>query len=186
MKIVNIWGEVSVTLETSEATGLERALVLVLKSSMILFAIALAVLMFVTVVMRYGLFNPFLAIEEAAILLGVWLYFVSAGYVTGTRSHICGGALHLVVKQKKSRNYVRLMTTLICLGVTVVALWYATKYGWFTFDKGRKSTYLQWPRALWVASMVFGFSVMTLFLIFQSIRDFKIIRNFSNTAQGEI
>jgi len=159
-----------------QETAFERWLITILKAAMIFFALALAGLMFTTVVMRYGMSNPFLAIEEAAILLGVWLYFVSASYVTGTRSHICGGALHLVVKSEKNRAYVKLMTSLICLGVTLLSLYYAADYGWFTFDKGRKSTYLQWPRAIWVASMVFGFAVMALFFVFQTLRDFRATR----------
>jgi len=160
----------------------ETALLAVLKATMIFFGLALAILMLATVIMRYGMSNPFLAIEEAAVLLGVWLYFVSAAYVTGTRTHICGGALHLVVKTEKMRTYVRLMTSVLCLGVTLVALYYALDYGWFTFEKGRKSTYLQWPKVIWVASMMFGFTAMTYFLILQSFRDFKLCRRTQEGA----
>lgn len=154
----------------------ERQVLSVLKATMIFFGLALAFLILVTVIMRYGMSNPFLAIEEAAVLLGVWLYFTSAAYVTGMRAHICGGALHLVVKGERGQRYVRLMTSLICLGVTLVALYYAWKYGIFTFEKGRKSTYLQWPKGIWVASMMSGFAIMTVFLALQSIRDFKMIK----------
>lgn len=158
----------------------EKRILSVLKGGMIFLGLALAFLMLATVIMRYGMSNPFLAIEEAAVLLGVWLYFISAAYVTGTRTHICGGAVHLIVKTEKNREYVRLMTSIICFGITLVALYYAWKYGWFTFEKGRKSTYLQWPKAIWVASMMFGFTVMTLFLFIQTIRDFKITRRRSS------
>ncbi|WP_170327499.1 TRAP transporter small permease [Ruegeria arenilitoris] len=174
------------TPETTGITAFERGFLLILKSAMIFFALSLAILMFVTVIMRYGMSNPFLAIEEASILLGIWLYFVSASYVTGTRAHICGGALHLVVKNEKKKNYVRLMTSLICLGVTLVALYYASQYGWFTFERGRKSTYLQWPRSIWVASMVFGFAVMALFFLLQTMRDAMKIRDFNEqNVMGE-
>ena len=164
-------------MENFDVTGpWEQRTINLLKSLMVFFAMALAVLMVVTVILRYGVEKPFLAIEEAAVLLGLWLYFVSAAYVTGARAHICGGALHLVVKTEQGRRVVRFLSTLLCLGVSCVALYYAAKYGWFTFDKGRKSTYLQWPKYIWVASMVFGFVVMTLFLILQSRRDFVALR----------
>lgn len=152
--------------------GFERSVLQILKILMILFALALAFLMLATVIMRYGMSNPFLAIEEAAVLLGVWLYFVSAAYVTGTRSHICGGALHLIVKTPEKRKIVKFLTSMLCLFVAGVAFYYAAQYGWFTFDKGRKSTYLQWPKYIWVASMVFGFAMMVYFFLVQTIRDF--------------
>ena len=155
---------------------LEHRVVDVLKGLMVLFALALAVLMVVTVILRYGVEKPFLAIEEAAVLLGLWLYFVSAAYVTGARAHIRGGALHLVVKTEKNRLRVQFLTTVLCLVISLIVLYYAAKYGWFTFDKGRKSTYLQWPRTFWVASMVFGFLAMFLFLALQTLRDFRALR----------
>ena len=160
----------------------ERGTLQILKILMIAFALALAFLMLATVIMRYGMSNPFLAIEEAAVLLGVWLYFVSAAYVTGTRSHICGGALHLIVKTPEKQKIVKFLTSLLCLFVASVALYYAAKYGWFTFDKGRKSTYLQWPKYIWVASMVFGFTMMVYFFIVQSVRDFVDLKSNGKEA----
>lgn len=154
----------------------EQTLIASLRKMMILFSMALALLMVVTVIMRYGIDNPFLAIEEASVLLGLWLYFTGAAYVTAKRSHICGGALHLLVKTDQGLRWVKLMTSLICLGITLVILTYAAKYGWFTFDKGRKSTYLQWPKWIWVFSMVFGFASMVLFLIMQTLRDYRAVR----------
>lgn len=155
-------------------TAIERWLLRVLKGAMVFFGMSLALLILATVIMRYGMSNPFLAIEEAAALLGIWLYFMSGAYVTGTRAHICGGALDLVVKSEKHRLYVRCMTSVICLFVASVAFYYAWEYGWFTFDKGRKSPYLQWPRVLWVSGMVMGFALMVLFFLLQTIRDFRI------------
>ncbi|MFV0243940.1 MAG: TRAP transporter small permease [Qingshengfaniella sp.] len=160
--------------EVSEnPTAVERWLLSALRGVMVFFGLALAFLMLTTVIMRYGMSNPFLAIEEAAVLLGVWLYFVSAAYVTGKRAHICGGALHLVVKNEQGRRYVRLMTSLLCLFVVGISFYFAWKYGWFTFEKGRKSPYLQWPRAMWVGGMVFGFTVMMFFFVMQALRDFR-------------
>jgi len=154
----------------------EQKAIDVLKVAMIFFALALAILMVSTVIMRYGIEKPFLGIEEAAVLLGLWLYFLSAAYVTGARAHICGGALHLVVKTQKVRRRISFLTTVLCLVIAGFTLYYAWDQAWFTFNRGRKSTYLQWPKAIWDASMVFGFLMMTVFLVLQSVREFRYMR----------
>ena len=154
----------------------ERTAIDVLKVIMIFFAMALAILMLSTVIMRYGVAKPFLGIEEAAVLLGLWLYFVSAAYVTGARAHICGGALHLVVKTQKVRRRISFLSTVLCLVIASITLYYAWDQAWFTFGRGRKSTYLQWPKVIWDASMVFGFLMMAIFLILQSVREFRYLK----------
>ncbi|WBU52835.1 TRAP transporter small permease [Paracoccus sp. SCSIO 75233] len=163
-------------------TAAERWLLVVLKGAMVFFGLSLALLILATVIMRYGMSNPFLAIEEAAALLGIWLYFMSGAYVTGTRAHICGGALDLIVTRERHRRYVRFMGSAVCLFVASVAFYYAWQYGWFTMEKGRKSTYLQWPRMLWVAGMVAGFALIVFFLMMQTIRDFRSCRGTGKEA----
>ena len=159
----------------------EQRAIDVLRGAMIFFAMALAVLMVGTVIMRYGTeipflaIKPFLGIEEAAVLLGLWLYFLSAAYVTGARAHICGGALHLVVKTQKVRRRISFLSTVLCLVIAGITLYYAWDQAWFTFNRGRKSTYLQWPKAIWDASMVFGFLMMVIFLALQSVREFRYL-----------
>ena len=153
----------------------EQKAIDVLKGIMVFFAMALAVLMVSTVIMR-EFEVQFLGIEETAVLLGLWLYFLSAAYVTGARAHICGGALHLMVKTQRVRRRISFLSTVLCLAIAAVTLYYAWDQLAFTFGRGRKSTYLQWPKAIWDASMVFGFAMMTVFLVLQSVREFRYMR----------
>ena len=159
----------------------ELKAIAVLKAAMIFFALSLAILMVGTVILRYGTETPFLGIEEAAVLLGLWLYFLSAAYVTGARAHICGGAMHLLVKTSRVRRRISFLSTVLCLVIAAFTLYYAWDQGWFTFQRGRKSTYLQWPKAIWDASMVFGFLMMTIFLVLQSVRELRLL----GTERGE-
>ena len=161
---------------------LELKTIAVLKAIMVFFALALAILMVTTVIMRYGIEKPFLGIEEAAVLLGLWLYFVSAAYVTGARAHICGGALHLVVKTRKVRRRVSFLSTVLCLVIAAITLYYAWDQAWFTFNRNRTSTYLRWPKVIWDASMVFGFLMMVIYLLLQTVREFASLK----VDEGEV
>jgi TRAP-type C4-dicarboxylate transport system permease small subunit len=147
------------------------------RAAIITVALALAFLMVVQIVLRYGLEMPFLGIEETSVLLGLWLYFLGAVYVTREEAHIKGGIASLVIRNPIKLAWLRLVGTLLCLVSTCVFSYYAYKYAAFTFNIGRKSSYLSWPTILWVASMLFGFVMMLLYFTLQGIRQWRAIRS---------
>ena len=151
----------------------ESVLDFCLKSAMIFTGLGLAILMFAQVIMRYVLESPFAGIEEAAILMAVWIYFLGMGYATKNRSHIHGGIVSLVVKDPYKIEMIRFIGSIICTFAACIFGYYATKYSLFVIGKGRMSLYLQWPKGLWSASMVFGFAMMAGYFLLQTVKDFK-------------
>ncbi len=152
---------------------LELILDYCIRGAMVFTGLGLAILMFTQVIMRYVLESPFAGIEEAAILLAVWVSFLGMGYATKQRSHIHGGIVTLLVHDPFKIEIIRLAVSIICLFTACVFGYFAAKYGMFVFEKERMSLYLQWPKGLWTASMIFGFLLMAFFFLLQTIKDFR-------------
>jgi TRAP-type C4-dicarboxylate transport system permease small subunit len=146
-----------------------------LKSLMIFCALGLALLMFAQVIMRYVLESPFAGIEEAAILLAVWVYFLGMGYATKERAHIHGGIVSLVVSDPFKIEMIRFIVSIICTIAACIFGYYATKYGLFVIEKQRISLYLQWPKGLWSGSMIFGFAMMVFYFLLQTVKDYRAL-----------
>jgi len=160
----------------SECSPFEVRLIHILRIALVVLSLALSFLIVATVLMRYVFESPFLAIEEASTLIGSFLYFIGAAFVTATRTHITGGAMHVFIQSPNARRIIVAFTTALCLFVTIISLYYAWKYTAFTFDRGRTSNYLRWPRGLWACSMVVGFALMILFQVLQLVRDVRSAR----------
>jgi TRAP-type C4-dicarboxylate transport system permease small subunit len=152
---------------------LEFVLDYCIRGAMVFTGLGLAILMFTQVIMRYVLESPFAGIEEAAILLAVWVSFLGMGYATKQRSHIHGGIVSLIVHDPVKIEMIRLTVSIICLFTVCIFGYFAAKYGIFVFEKERMSLYLQWPKGLWTASMIFGFLLMAIFFLLQTIKDFR-------------
>ncbi len=163
--------------------GFERCLVLfertldwVFRIMMIFAGLALSILMFAQVVMRYFLDSPFAGIEEAAVLLGVWIYFLGMGYATRVREHIHGGIVSLIISDPYKINLIRFAGSLISMTAACIFGYFACKYALFVIDKGRMSINLQWPRGLWSSSMIVGFLMMAGYFLLEAINEFRELR----------
>ena len=152
---------------------LESILDYCLRGAMVFTGLGLAVLMFTQVIMRYVLESPFAGIEEAAILLAVWVSFLGMGYATKQRSHIHGGIVSLIVYDAFKIQMLRFIVSVICLVTACIFGYFSAKYGLFVIEKERMSLYLQWPKGLWTASMVFGFLLMSIYFLLQTLKDFR-------------
>jgi len=152
---------------------LESILDYCLRGAMVFTGLGLAVLMFTQVIMRYVLESPFAGIEEAAILLAVWVSFLGMGYATKQRSHIHGGIVSLIVYDAFKIQMLRFIVSVICLVTACIFGYFSAKYGLFVIEKERMSLYLQWPKGLWTASMVFGFLLMSVYFLLQTLKDFR-------------
>lgn len=128
----------------------------------VFFCLALAFLMVVQIILRYVFIAPFLGVEEVAVLLGLWIYFLGLIYVTRTRQHISSGVLQLFVRGEKGRRAMEIFKLAVCLASSAIFLVFSVQYWIKTADSGRISTYLSWPMTIWVSSMVVGFGIATL------------------------
>ncbi|WP_421868360.1 TRAP transporter small permease [Motiliproteus sp.] len=161
----------------------ERVLDWSFRALMVLAALGLAALTFSQVIMRYVLESPFTGIEEASILLAVWVYFLGMGYATRQREHIHGGIVSLVVKSPYKVAIIRFVGTIICMLAACLFGYFACKYALKEIDKGRVSINLRWPRGIWSASMIAGFAMMVGYFLLEAVNEFRHLRD--NKAQPE-
>lgn len=159
--------------DNSALKRLAHILDLVLQAAMIFTGLGLAILIFTQVVMRYLFDSSFAGTEEAAILLAIWTYFLGMGYATKRRAHIHGGIVSLIVSDPFKIQLIRFIGSIICSIAACVFGYYASKYGFFIIEKGRMSLYLQWPKGLWSAGMIFGFAMMVGYFLIQTVTDFR-------------
>lgn len=154
----------------------ERLLNWVFRAMMLCAGLGLAFLMFSQVIMRYVLESPFTGIEEASILLAVWIYFLGMGYATREREHIHGGIVSLVVKDPYKVNIIRFIGSITCMIAAIIFGYFACKYALKELDRGRVSVNLRWPRGLWSASMIVGFAMMVGYFLLETINEFRDLR----------
>lgn len=154
----------------------ERILNWMFRAMMMLAGLGLAFLMFAQVIMRYVLESPFTGIEEASILLAVWIYFLGMGYATREREHIHGGIVSLIVKDPYKVNMIRFIGSITCMIAACIFGYFACKYAIKELDRGRLSINLRWPRGLWSASMIVGFAMMVGYFLLETINEFRDLR----------
>jgi len=154
----------------------ERLLNWVFRAMMILAGLGLAFLMFGQVIMRYVFESPFTGIEEASILLAVWIYFLGMGYATREREHIHGGIVSLVVKDPYKVSIIRFVGSITCMIAACLFGYFACKYALKEIDRGRVSVNLRWPRGIWSASMMVGFAMMVGYFLLETINEFRGLR----------
>ncbi len=154
----------------------ERLLNWLFRAMMVMTGMGLAFLMFSQVIMRYVLESPFTGIEEASILLAVWVYFLGMGYATREREHIHGGIVSLVVKDPYKVNVIRFIGSITCMIAAIVFGYFACKYALKEIDRGRVSVNLRWPRGVWSASMIVGFAMMVGYFLLETINEFRDLR----------
>ncbi|BBB28596.1 TRAP transporter small permease [Neptunomonas japonica] len=166
-----------------EPQGIERLLVKfeqvldgIFRVLMIMTGLGLSFLMFGQIIMRYVIESPFAGIEEAAVLLGVWIYFLGMGYATRVREHIHGGIVSLIITDPYKINMIRFAGSIISMTAACIFGYFAFKYALFVIDKGRMSINLQWPRGLWSSSMIVGFSMMAGYFLLEAINEFRALR----------
>jgi TRAP-type transport system small permease protein len=155
---------------------LEKIYASTLSNGLACFSVALAVLMFAQVILRYGFNSPFVGIEEMALLFGAWIYFPAMAYVTRQGEHIHGGLLTLLVSNPTAIQTVRLVMTILSILACAVFGYFALKYAIFEIEKGRLSSYLRWPKGLWSFSLVIGFAGTLLALFMQAANQYVAIQ----------
>jgi len=162
----------------------ERLLNGMFRIMMVLAGMGLALLMFTQVILRYVLESPFTGIEEASILLAVWVYFLGMGYATREREHIHGGIVSLVVKDPYKVGVIRFIGSITCMLAAILFGYFACKYALKEIDKGRVSVNLRWPRGIWSASMIVGFVMMVGYFLLETINEFSYLRSQSRSSKS--
>lgn len=152
------------------------------RAGLIVLNFAIAALIFGEVTVRYFLELPLLWFEELTLYIIFWFYMLGAAHATHERSHIVGGIVHQVFKNKpKVSGSFHVWAAFISFGLScLVTVW---AYDLFIWNIGRKplarTIHLYLPLVYDQLSLLVGFVLISLYFLVEligSVRDVLSIR----------
>lgn len=154
------------------------------KGIMIITSFGVAVIMFMSVILRYIFKTDLYGLEELICIFASWLYFMGSSYGSYQRSQISADILSSYITNKKIRQasiiFTSFVSTSICL---IVTYWSLMFFVWAIVMDPRSPVY-RIPMAVSQCSVFVGFCLMSLYSIVHLINDFKAymeIKNSGNT-----
>ena len=130
------------------------------------------------VLLRYVFKAPLFGLEELSRLIAVWVYFLGAIFGTKLDSHVQGDVVERLFNTVRGRAFVKTATWFLSLIVCLLFLYHSTKYCFWLYGTGERTTGLWWPRITSVGSMFFGAVFMTVYSIANVLKFFNAaIRN---------
>jgi len=130
---------------------------------MFITSVSVVLLVFMQVIMRYFLDIPLYGIEEIAIYLAVWSYFIGASYGAKQKEHISASLIDVVLPDGRWQDFIVMVSDLITAIVSAWMVVWSWHYLAWTFKRGTVSVDLGIHMG-WVHSAIFiGLSLMTLY-----------------------
>ena len=121
---------------------------------------------FIQVVLRYVFRHPLLGMEEIAIMVVLWLWFMAIASASERGFHISGG---LPVTRQSVRDIMEVVYPFICLLVTVIFGYLCYLYCAWVIEAKVISGGLQLPWILSVSGAFLGFVLNTIFLTRETV-----------------
>jgi len=141
----------------------------------IVYSLFMSAVIVVMVVCRYFLQIPLMWWEEVILYSLFWFYIVGAAYATYDRSHIKGGVVQLLIKNRpRVLASFQVGVALLCLGLScLLTVWGYADFIW-NLETDSRSTQLFLPLAYANLSLPVGFILMAVYFLTEfidSVRD---------------
>jgi TRAP-type C4-dicarboxylate transport system permease small subunit len=135
------------------------------RSFLVICAVLLTLIVFTQVVMRYVFQTAIFGLEETAVYIGVWFYFIGGSMGASERAHISASLTDILVKNETIQHAIKtfssLLTSVIC-GWMVVWSWELTVW---SLKMGMMSTELGIHIGYIHLAMPVGLALMTVYFI---------------------
>ncbi len=132
---------------------------------MVFCGVMLTILVGIQVVTRYGFGFSFFGIEELAMFLAIWLYFIGGAYGAWERGHISASLVELVVRRTLIRRGIHILSGVITVFLSCWMTVWAVQYTVWNIARGTRSMELGIP-LYWVHSVIpLGLGLMTLYFL---------------------
>lgn len=115
------------------------------------------------VMLRYVFKAPLFGIEEFAVLIAIWVYFIGAAYATKLDSHIQGDLAERLFREARHKAVVKAITWSLSLGACLLFIYHGSKYCIWVYAAGEKTPGLWWPRIYSISSIFFGAVFMIIY-----------------------
>ncbi|MGE7907508.1 TRAP transporter small permease [Peribacillus sp. NPDC094092] len=130
----------------------------------VLLMVVMTALMFVEVVSRYIFGSSFIWVEELTRYLFIWLTFISAAYVTATKSHIKVDAA-ISLFPKNIQPLIKKIGLLIWLVFSFVITYIGFNYSLSMLEFGGNSPALGLAKGIIYLGIPIGYLIMSIRLI---------------------
>ena len=131
--------------------------------------LALAILVFIQVLMRYVFRSPLMGIEELCYFPSTWLYLFAAVYASSEKSHLYARVLEIFIKDKKKVYLLRAFAA----AVTTPILMWLTYWGYdllkysLRVEKETDTLFIRWTLA--EGAVFVAFALMLFFTIVEIV-----------------
>lgn len=131
------------------------------------FSAIFSLLLFVQVCFRYFLDIPLFGIEEVAVYLAMWVYFIGASYACYERYHISASLVGIFLVEGKTKTLIDALALLIGVSIlTIMALW-CGQYLLWSAKFNMQSVELGLPMAFINSISVVGLSISALYMLLE-------------------
>lgn len=127
----------------------------------------------IQIVFRYFLFLPLHGLEELAVYLAVWTYFIGGALGAYEKSHISANLLPSLIKSEKIKAAIAIVVSGITTFIAIVMTIWAAKYLLWSIERQPTSLEIRTP-LYWVhASMFVGLGLMSFYFFLGFIDDIR-------------
>jgi TRAP-type C4-dicarboxylate transport system permease small subunit len=136
---------------------------------LVLCAVLLTLMIFTQVVARYLFQTAIFGIEEVAVYIAVWFYFLGGAMGASERGHISASLADVLVKNETTQQAIKTLSSLI---TSVVCAWMVV-WSWgltsWSLKLGMMSTEVNIPIGYVHLAMPVGLGLMTLYFVAELI-----------------
>lgn len=153
------------------AAALGSAAIFVQKCILVATCVAFTCFVMIQIIFRYFLFLPLHGLEELAVHLAVWTYFIGAALGAHEKSHISASLLPELVKSRATKAIIEIIVTGITTVIAICMTVWAAKYLLWSIDRQPASLELRAP-LYWVhAAMPVGLGLMSFYFFVGFVTD---------------
>lgn len=158
---------------------LHRFLISLQKGIMIISSILIVVGLVSTVFLRYVFDADLYGLEELIVIPAFWMYFIGASYGTYKNNHITADITNVYVKSQKVKSIIKLFGTTVSFIISLVFTYWATLFIGWSVESGATSTAWRYPLYIPQSAILFGFLLITLYMLLDVVRDFNYVRKLN-------
>lgn len=133
------------------------------------FSAVFSILLFLQVCFRYLLNVPLFGLEEIAVYLALWVYFIGSGYAYYERYHISASLVDVLIPDGRFKRLIEAVALLISLGILLTMTVWCWQYLQWSAKFNMQSVELGLPMALINSISVIGLAVSTFYLCLEAV-----------------
>lgn len=139
------------------------------------FSAIFSLLLFLQVCFRYVLNIPLFGLEEIAVYLALWVYFIGASYACYERYHISASLVDIFVADGKVKTSIDTLALLIGLVILLIMSWWCWQYLLWSASFNMQSVELGLPMAFINSVSLIGLALSAFYLLLEVLDKITLI-----------